>query len=234
MVNLQEQTNLFELIANNITRNISCYAFGGTAMMFYGYKDDTKDIDLLFKEEDERAAFITVIKHLGFQETSPITIYIPKKLRDKFKPLMFKKENSRFDLFVKKIFRTLLSEKMVEDRYAVHEYRGKHTLTVHALRTEHIVMLKSVTDRQKDFDDIRLIIDKNKYFNWQYLIDEAIWQYQHGDTWVIYDLEETIKELQKYIFIEQKYLKQLYDAVLEHKKNKETNKKKHTKTKIKK
>ncbi|MBI5393576.1 hypothetical protein HZA96_06945 [Candidatus Woesearchaeota archaeon] len=213
MVNIQEQTNLFQLIANNITKNIKCYAFGGTAMMYYGYKDETKDIDILFVDENERSEFISAIQKIGYREISAIKIYVPEKLRDKYKPLMFVLGESRFDVFVKKIFKTVLSEKIVEDKYAMHEYRGKFTFTVNVLKTEHIVMLKSVTERQKDLDDIKLILKKDKHFNWQYLIDEAIWQYQHGDSWVIYDLEKTIKELQKYIFIEQKYLQQLYDAV---------------------
>ncbi|MBI3032068.1 hypothetical protein HYY69_01225 [Candidatus Woesearchaeota archaeon] len=216
MITHEDQMKLFNVIAQQINSDIVCYAFGGTAMMFYGYKNDTKDIDLLFEQEKERTEFMRVIQLLGFKETSPLKIYIEEKLRDKYRPLMFKRDDDmRFDLFVKKIFRTEISEKMKEDKFAAHQFKGKYTLTINALRTEHIVMLKSVTDRDKDFEDILTIIQKDKYFNWQYLIDEAIWQYQHGDTWIIYDLEETIKELQKYVFVEQKYLKQLYDAVQE-------------------
>lgn len=213
MLNSQDQTMLFELIAKRITKDVSCYAFGGTAMMFYGYKEETKDVDLVFEDHNNRDEFIKVLTDLQYKEFNPVSIYIPEKLKDKHKPLMFRRDNNRFDLFVKKIFRTILSDKMKEDKYSVHQYKDKFTLTINVFKTEHIVMLKSVTDRQNDFDDIRLILEKDKYFNWQYLIDEAIWQYQHGDTWVIYDLEETIKELQKYVFVEQKYLKQLYDAV---------------------
>lgn len=212
MITFNDQMNIFKLISKNIKKDIVCYAFGGTAMMFFGYKDDTKDIDLLFEDDSSRDEFIRVLNKLGFSETSPVTIYIPEKLRDKYKPLMFKREDARFDLFVKKIFRTMLSPKMKEDIYALHEFKDKHIFIVKVLRTEHIMQLKAITDRKNDFDDIRAIISKDKYFNWQYLIDEVIWQYQHGDSWALLDTEKMMKELKKYFFIPEKYFKQLYNA----------------------
>jgi|TARA_B100001971_G_C18139428_1_gene509530 hypothetical protein len=210
MITHNDQLELFTLISKNIAKDITCWAFGGNAMMFYGYKEETKDIDLLFEDESSRSKFIEAIEELGFTESSPINVYIPEKLRDKHRPLMFKKEDTRFDLFVNKIFHTVLSPKMKEDIYAMHEFKGKNNLSVSVFRKEHIVMLKGITERQNDFDDIRTIIDKEKTFDWQYFIDEVLWQHKHGDSWVLLDTEKMLKELKKYVFIEEKYLKQLY------------------------
>ena len=178
-------------------------------MMFYGYKGETKDIDILLENKKDRGEFIKVIKSLGFEESSAFKIYIDEKLRDESRPLMFKREDYRFDLFVNKIFKTLMSPRIKEDVFAIHEYKSKHNLTVHVLRKEHLVMLKAVTERQNDLDDIQTILTKESSFDWQYLIDEVIWQYQHGDGWVLIDMIKTIKELKRYVFIEEKYLKQL-------------------------
>jgi len=210
MISQEDQLNLFRLIARELNKDIVCYAFGGTAMMFYGYKNDTKDIDLLFEDEKSRQEFIKLIDKIGFVASSPVTVYIPEKLREKNKPLMFKRDDTRFDLFVGKIFRTKISPRMKEDLYAVHEFKEKHTLKIKVLKTEHIIQLKAITERKNDFDDIRTILKNDKNFDWQYLIDETIWQDQHGDTWAILDVEKTIKELKQYVFIEEKYLKQLY------------------------
>jgi hypothetical protein len=210
MITHNDQMNLFQLIANSIKHDITCFAFGGNAMMFYGYKGETKDVDLLFEKIEERHAFIRAIELIGYKECSPMKIYIEEKLRDKHKPLMYKKGDGRFDLFVKKIFKTVLSPKMREDRFAVHEFKGKHLLKVIVLRKEHLVLLKTVTERNRDFEDIMMIVKNEKNFDWQYLIDEVIWQYQHGDTWVLLDTEKMLKELQKYVFVEERYLKQLY------------------------
>ncbi|MAG15565.1 hypothetical protein CMO88_00735 [Candidatus Woesearchaeota archaeon] len=213
MITHEDQLELFKLISDSIAKDMECWAFGGNAMMFYGYKDETKDVDLLFDHEEDRAEFIKALEKLGFWETGLSNIYVPEKLKDKYKPLMYTRYDIRFDLFVKKVFKTAISPKMREDVYAVHDFKGKRNLRIKVLRKEFIVLLKSVTERDKDFEDILTIAKKDKRFDWQYLIDEVIWQHQHGDNLVLLDAEKTIKELKKYVFVEQKYLKQLY-AVL--------------------
>ncbi|MBS3138444.1 hypothetical protein J4207_01935 [Candidatus Woesearchaeota archaeon] len=213
MITYNDQQNLFHIISTNLKKNIRCFAFGGTAMIFYGYKDETKDVDFLFEHEEERAEFTRVLEKLGFRESSPFKVYIPEKLRDPHRPKMYSSETARFDLFVKKIFHTLLSPRMSEDVYAIHEFKDVHTLKVHVLRKEHLVILKSVTERERDFEDIRTIVEKEKNFDWQYLVDEVLWQYQNGDTWVLLDTIKMLHELRKYVFVEQKYLKQLTDKL---------------------
>ena len=213
MITYQDQENLFNLIARTIPGDVTCYAFGGNAMMFYGYKEDTKDVDVLFEQEEERAEFIRALENIGYRETSLLKIYVPEKLRDPHAPKVYQLGDGRFDLFVTKIFKTLLSPKMKEDLFAVHQFKGKQTITVKVLRTEFIVLLKAVTSRDKDFEDILTIVRKTKNFDWQYLLDEVIWQYQHGDSWVLLDVEKKMRDLQQQnIFIEEKYVQQLYEA----------------------
>jgi predicted nucleotidyltransferase len=211
MITHKDQLHLLEIISNHIDKDIECYAFGGTAMMFYGYKDETKDVDLLFEKPEDRKEFIRALEKLNFKETSPIKIYIPEKLRDPHRPLMYKNEDIRFDLFTKKIFKTLMSPKMKEDLFAIHEFAGKNNLKVKVLRTEHIVLLKGVTERQNDFDDIRTILEKTKDFDWQYLVEEIEWQFKEGNDWALLDMEKVMKELKEYTFIHSKYLDKLYE-----------------------
>ena len=150
MITHDDQMALFVLISRNLGKNLECFAFGGTAMIFYGYKDSTKDIDLIFEKEKDREEFIRTIKELGFSEASPFKIYIPEKLRDKNRPLMFKRGDIRFDLFARQIFRTKINPRMKEDLYAIHDFKESHTLKVKVLRKEHIVLLKSVTGDGKN------------------------------------------------------------------------------------
>ena len=99
---------------------------------------------------------------------------------------------------------------MREDFFALHEFRGKKVLKVYVLRKEHIVQLKAITERQNDFDDMVMILSKDSGFDWQYLVDEAIWQHQHGDSWMLLDLEKVMKDLRKYVLVEERYFKQVY------------------------
>ncbi|QQG38599.1 MAG: hypothetical protein HYS32_03255 [Candidatus Woesearchaeota archaeon] len=210
MTTHDDQMNFFNVMSKKIKKDVECYAFGGNAMIFYGYKDDTKYIDLVFETEEDRKEFIRVIELEGFNQTGLIDIYTPEKLKDPYKPLMYKSGFVRLDLFLKQIFKALLSPKMKEDLFAIHDFKNGHRLRVKVLRKEHLVMLKAVTDRQNDFDDIRTIIEKEKYFDWQYFIDEVLWQYEQGNEWIVLDTEKMLRELKKYVFVEQKYLDQLY------------------------
>src|SRR3989338_5297027 len=210
MISYTDQMQLFTVIGKEISKDIRCYAFGGNAMMFYGYKDETKDVDLLFDEDADRDEFLQVLQRLGFQQQSLTTIYVPEKLRDKHKPVVVKKEDGRFDLFVNRIFHTQLSPRMKEDVFSVNEFQGKYKLTVLVLRKEHLVLLKSVTERDRDFEDIVTITKKDATFDWQYFLDEVLWQAEHGNSWALLDVEKMMKELQEYLFIPEKYLKQLY------------------------
>ncbi len=212
MIAYAEQMELLRLISKNLSMDTECYAFGGTAMMFYGYKDETKDMDLLFEGGQERQEFIKAISALGFAKTSPVKIYIPEKLKGKHAPVMYGRGEIRFDLFAGKIFSTEISPGMKDDKYAVHDFKDKFNLRVNVLRKEHLVLLKAVTERERDFEDILTIVRKEKWFDWQYFVDEAIWQHQHGDSWAILDAEKMVLELKKYVFLEKKYLEQLYKA----------------------
>lgn len=212
MITHDEQMDLFSLIARRLKKDVTTYAFGGTAMMFYGYRDETKDIDLLFATAEEREVFIEALADLGFELFNPLRIYIPEKLRDRGKPVMYVREGIRFDLFSENIFRTLLSPRMVEDIYALHEFRESHNLGVKVLLREQLVLLKSVTERDKDLEDMLTILKMDRRFDWQYLVDEAVWQHLHGDSWAVMDLEKAMKELKRYMVIDGKYFRQLYAA----------------------
>ncbi len=213
MITLPDQNELFKIISRNLKSDVTAYAFGGTAMMYYGYKEETKDIDLFFEDHAQRNEFIQAIELMGYSETSLLRIYIPEKLRDPHRPKMFKRDDERFDLFVKKIFKTVLSQRMKDDVYAMHEFKENKTLTVKVLRTEIIVMLKAVTERDRDFEDILTIIKKDKNFNWDYFLDEVLWQAEHGDSWVVPDTEKMMKELKKYVFVPEKWFKRVRGIV---------------------
>ncbi len=54
MINTKDQEELFKLVAEYLDKNINCVAIGGTAMMFSQYKSTTKNIDLVFENEEKK------------------------------------------------------------------------------------------------------------------------------------------------------------------------------------
>lgn len=213
MINTKDQEALLKVIANNLDEDVECIAFGGTAMMFYKYKTSTKDIDLVFKIQKDRNIFIRAIEKLGYKEKkSLLNIYIEGKREDLNAPKMYMNQDERFDLFAERIFKTTVTKEIAERAEQLQDFFGKHKLRLRILSPEDIVLLKSVTSRERDFDDIQTILSQRKQFNWDAIIDEAKAQAKKGDGWILLDLEETMQKLKDKFFIPEKYFKKLYQS----------------------
>lgn len=214
MITTQDQDELFQIIANKLPNDIECIAFGGTAMMFKNYKRVTKDIDLVFYKEADRDNFIRVIESLGYaQKNSLINIYSEKKQQSNNKPLMFTRGEERFDLFCINIFKTTLSLAMIKRATHIRDYNKKSLFRIKILSDEDLVLLKSITNREKDFEDIKDICNLNKQLDWQVIIKEAIEQAKNADDFILLDLEETMKKLKEHIFLKQELFDKLYKAM---------------------
>ena len=75
MINILEQEKLFNEIGKILDKKIECFAIGGTAMMFLGLKDLTKDIDLVFLTKEDRELWKKAALSLGYKEMESRIIY---------------------------------------------------------------------------------------------------------------------------------------------------------------
>jgi hypothetical protein len=208
MINTQDQEELFKLIAEYIEQDIECIAIGGTAMMFQGYKTTTKDIDLVFKNEKDRNIFIKAIEKLGYTQKSLKLVYDLKRAKDQDKPLMYSRGEERFDLFVKNVFGFEIDiEKFIQR----HDFIGKKELIIFTLSKEYLILLKSITGREKDYEDIETIIKIEPNIDWNIIIEEAV-KKRKNKQWILYDLEEKMQKLKKIIFIKKEYFDKIYQA----------------------
>lgn len=206
MINTKDQEELFRLIADHLTQSIECLAIGGTAMMFAQYKTTTKDIDLVFKSTADREEFIRAIEQLGYRRRGLGTIYTPPRKEHESKPLMYTRGEERFDLFVKDVF----GYKPPFEIAQRNDFIGKKELTLLIPPAEELILLKAITRREKDLEDIETILEFERV-NWQRIVDRAIEQ-KAGNEWILIDLEETLQELKKKHFIKQAVFDKLYNA----------------------
>ena len=163
MINNEDQNQLFKLIANYIEKDISCIAIGGTAMIFLGYKNATKDIDLVFNNEKERNVFVKAIEKLGYKEKSLIGIYDKKRQENKYKLKIYSRGEERFDLFVKSVFGFEIE--LNNNFTQRNDFIEKKQLNIYVIPEEYLILLKSLTSREKDFEDIQNIIKKKQRNN---------------------------------------------------------------------
>ena len=165
MIDIKQQEEIFIAIGNILEKKIVAYAIGGTAMMLKSIKDSTLDVDFVFDKENDRTKIILALKKLGAKESDATLTYgLNKNI-----PLMVEINNARFDLFLNKIVTSVFSEKMKNRANEIHEF-GEN-LIVKAADIHDIILMKCATDRIKDKDDARSIVNSTK-INWDILINE--------------------------------------------------------------
>ena len=175
MINQQEQTGLFRIIGSQLKSRVECIAIGGTAMMFYGAKVTTKDVDLVFLRKDDLEAVKKVLFDSGFDERKNIK-GIFREDETASKPVMMDGKDTIFDLFLNEVIGFKIHEKTIERLKEVHEFDN---FLVKIASPEDILMMKGCTEREKDRDDAAELIRKFN-INWDIVLDETSKQTKIG------------------------------------------------------
>ena len=175
MINLDEQINFFKLLGTKLESKIECIAIGGSAMMFYGAKLITKDIDLVFLKKDDIQSVKKALYDSGFDER----INIKKIFREEeeiIKPILMDGKEVRFDLFLNEVIGFKIHDKSIERLREIHEFGN---LIVKTACPEDILMMKGCTEREKDRDDAAELIKKFN-INWDIIKNETLIQTKIG------------------------------------------------------
>jgi len=215
MITIDQQQKLLLNISRRLTRKITVYAVGGTAMMFLGFKDATLDIDLVFESEKDRDVFKKAVKSLGYLEMDAIKVYGAKRNT----PEMFKLNDERFDLFVVEVIDFIFSGDMRKRAEQIHQFEDNLILKI--ANPHDIILMKCATDRIKDKDDARKIINSIK-INWDVIISEAKKQIELGKDRAAFDLGYFLEDLKTKmnLNIPQEVLNKLFEIVEKQVKNK--------------
>jgi hypothetical protein len=187
MIDIQQQEAMLIAIGKIISKKISVYAIGGTAMMLRGIKNSTLDIDIVFDKKSDRDEFMDALRKLGAKDSDIILVYGLKNNT----PLMLEFDNYRFDMFMNKIITSTFSEAMKERAKQIHEFGN---LIVKVADPNDILIMKSVTSREKDSEDIIAIINKS-HIDWNIIIEEAKEQVSLGNETAILGLGEKLEKL---------------------------------------
>ncbi|MDP3990673.1 MAG: hypothetical protein Q8Q01_05735 [archaeon] len=215
MITIDLQQKLLLNVARRLTKKINVYAIGGTAMMFLGFKDATLDIDLVFENKKDRDIFKEAIKSLGYLEMDAIKVYGVKRNT----PEMFKLNDERFDLFVVEVIDFIFSDTMRQRAEQIHQFGDNLILKI--ANPHDIILMKCATDRIKDKDDARKIINSKK-INWEIIITEAKKQMKLGKERAAFDLGCFLENLKTKMNIDipQEVLDKLFLIVEKQAKNK--------------
>ena len=190
MINVREQQDLLLDLARKLKKKIIVYVVGGTAMMFNGLKDATKDIDIVFTSEEDRKEFKRSAIELGYNIIDSVRIYGAKPNQ----PQMLSRGEERFDLFVKEVIHFIFSKEMMKRAATTYEFDVNLILKI--ADPHDLILMKCATDRVKDKDDVREIIKKYK-IDWDIIINEALNQIKLGKNRAVWDLGTFVDDLIK-------------------------------------
>ncbi len=168
MINQEEQISLFKIIGTQLKNKIECIVIGGSAMMFYGAKAATKDVDLVFLKKEDLDSVKKVLFDSGFNEKNNIK-GIFREDEETSKPVMMESPQTRFDLFLNEVIGFKIHEKTIERLRELHEFGN---FIVKTASPEDILMMKGCTEREKDRDDAAEII-KRFNINWNIILEEV-------------------------------------------------------------
>lgn len=185
MTGLDGQLDLFGLIGRQLKNKVECYVIGGSAMLFYGFKSVTKDIDLVFTDEEERETLAAALKEMGFAQRR-----VPRNDKS---PMMLEQKETRFDLFLSEIITTVLSPGMMGRIKEKHEFSN---LVVNTVSPEDIIVLKCATDREGDRKDAADMI-RSVRINWDIILEEARWQAANGKKAFMIFLFDFVEDLKR-------------------------------------
>lgn len=169
---------LFDRLSEHISGECSVFMVGGGAMMTYRLKSATKDIDIIVEDQTVFDRMEEALLEIGFEPKIPDSIYGRLNISN-----IYIKDDYRIDMFSERICGKLsLSKKMI-DRSHLHSEHGKLRLYVCSL--EDILLLKSITDREGDYEDCRKICRHD--IDWDSFFDEMVSQSRgEHEVWITY------------------------------------------------
>ncbi len=182
MITLKQQETLFMEISRKLKKRIITYAVGGNAMIYWGHKDATVDVDMVFTDAHEMREFEEALKSSGYTGMDSSHVY---GLKDNRPVLLKRTGQERFDLFLDKVIRFDFSDAMKKRAEKTFEY-GEN-LVIKVADYHDVFLMKCATDRGRDKADIKAILE-NEDIDWDIIISEACNQIRLGNGGSVFDV----------------------------------------------
>jgi len=203
-------TEVLSELALRIPKPLDIYILGGEAMRIRGLKMATKDIDIVVEEGETLKNLRTALSSLGYEELNVEMTDSDRRLNPS--AIMVKGSSPRLDIFVGKIANTLNLTDSMKLR-AIQQSIGN--LQVHILSNEDLFLLKSVTEREGDVQDM-MQLARATGFNWGTVMKEMTAQEEKADKQLCMTLLEGVEAVQDRTGVKTPILHQLERHVLDH------------------
>jgi hypothetical protein len=155
-------------LSPEISSSVNLFIIGGLGLIHYGLKEATKDIDVVVKTSSEFDALTESLEKLGYRVPGSVEISRPYRKMVVTKIL----ENSdgfRWDIFLQQVCGSLTFSDAMKSRTTSFYIKG--LLNVLLASKEDIFLFKSITERETDLGDMRLLAESG--LNWEIIKQEC-------------------------------------------------------------
>jgi len=159
---VEKTTETLKKLGDKLDSTVNVYLFGGANLLLRGLKMATKDFDVVVERERDFLKLKDTLLTLGFEPLARTQMMVSDK---KLNPsgIYVSKDLPRFDLFTKVICNALFLTEEMKARAKAMAF-GK--LVLHLLSLEDIFLLKSITEREGDLEDMATILKRGGGLEW--------------------------------------------------------------------
>lgn len=156
-------------LAAIIPKDTTFFIIGGLALINYGLKDATKDIDIVVRSTQELETVVSSLERLGYQ---PLKLNVVSKPYRKMETarILENVEGFRWDIFHQQVCRALIFTDTMASR--AKTFYEERRLCAKMVSKEDIFLFKGITEREADKDDMRLLAESG--LDWTVIEKECL------------------------------------------------------------
>ena len=166
-------------VAEKLAGKTIVYVAGGTAMAIEGLKEGTKDIDVVVESAEDLTRLKKALTILGYSKPNQSLEVVYQRMGAG--AILENKDGFRWDMFERIVARKFHLSPGMKKRARNYELSSEK-LAVRLLSMEDVFLMKSVTEREGDLEDMAKIAQSG--IDWDTIVKECDWQSeQTGRIW---------------------------------------------------
>jgi len=176
-----------------LDRAIHAYLFGGANLLLRGLKKATKDFDIVLETKEDFSRLEDALVGMGFE---PLAKERFTPTDEKLNPsgIYVSKDLPRFDLFTGVICNALFLTGEMKARAKPMAF-GK--LALHLLSLEDVFLLKSITEREGDLEDMATIVRLGGDLDWGYILETYLQEEEAMKKHLCFTMLDNMEALQE-------------------------------------
>ena len=158
-------------LSSKIESSIQFFIIGGLALINYGLKDATKDIDVVVLYAKDIEVLTKSLRIIGYHLLNDSSVSKPYEKMETSR-IMENDAGFRWDIFNQSICNKMSFSENMASRAI--EFYSRNKICVRIASKEDIFLFKGITERESDLDDMRLLAESG--LEWQIIRNECTYQ----------------------------------------------------------